>query len=86
MKLLIVFDGLKDRGLIKNILDGRFVKLNINDHRSIVWCLKEKRGKKNVTASYIFTTLGVTTGREYGESREWWDCGIFEGKKQQQQR
>lgn len=57
-KLLIVLDGLKARGLIKNILDGRFVKLTINDHRSIVWCLKEKRGKKkiNVTASYIFTT------------------------------
>ena len=45
-KLLIVLDGLKARGLIKNILDGRFVKLTINDHRSIVWCLKEKRGKK----------------------------------------
>lgn len=36
MKLLIVFDGLKARGLIKNILDGRFVKITINDHRSIV--------------------------------------------------
>lgn len=36
MKFLIVFDGLKARGLIKNILDGRFVKLTINDHRSIV--------------------------------------------------
>ena len=70
-KLLIVLDGLKARGLIKNILDGRFVKLTINDHRSIVWCLKEKRGKKKCN-SVLY--LPITTPALGDDNRQkiWW--------------
>ena len=67
MKFLIVFDGLKARGLIKNILDGRFVKLTINDHRSIVWCLKEKRGKKKCN-SILYLRNTSTRGWQPAEN------------------
>lgn len=58
-KLLIVLDGLKARGLIKNILDGRFVKLTINawsPQHSLMSERKKREEENNVTASYIFTT------------------------------
>lgn len=88
MKLLIVFDGLKARGLIKNILDGRFVKLTINDHRSIVWCLKEKRGKKKCN-SVLYLHNTSTRGWQPAENMASLASDeialIFEENRQQQQ-